>query len=110
MYSLGTLVLALAVLAVTFADDAKPPPAQILSDKSNVNANGYNFEFNTSDGVSRQEEGELISVGEHKGIGIKGSYSYTGPDGQQYQVTFTADDKGYRPELRVIAPGSQPQQ
>lgn len=65
------------------------------------------FSFKTSDGVSRQEEAELITVGDHKGISVKGSYSYIGTDGQEYQVTFTADDKGYKPQVRVVPQGSQ---
>lgn len=65
------------------------------------------FSYKTSDGVSREEEAQLITVGENKGIGVKGSYSYLGSDGQKYQVNFTADDKGYKPQIRVIPQGSQ---
>lgn len=65
------------------------------------------FSYKTSDGVSREEEAQLITVGENKGIGVKGSYSYVGPDGQEYQVTFTADDKGYNPKIHVVPHGTQ---
>lgn len=65
----------------------------------------YNIvRFKTSDGVSRKEEASLITVGDHQGIGVKGSYSYTAPDGVQYEVTYTADDKGYKPQIRVLSP------
>lgn len=29
---------------------------------------------------------------------VKGRYSYTGPDGEQYQVIYVSDDNGYRAE------------
>ncbi|XP_030023419.2 endocuticle structural glycoprotein SgAbd-5-like [Manduca sexta] len=80
------------------------PPAEILSDNSFVRADGYDFEYRTSDGVSRKEEAGLINVGDRQGIAVRGSYSYTAPDGQTYEVTFTADDKGYKPQIRVIEP------
>ncbi|XP_072941020.1 uncharacterized protein [Epargyreus clarus] len=91
--------------AALSAQEAQPP-VEILTEKTFVNTDGYKFEFKTSDGVSRKEEAQLITVGEHQGIGVKGSYSYIAPDGQEYIVNFTADDKGYRPEIRV-APASQ---
>lgn len=65
------------------------------------------YRFKTSDGVSRKEEAELITVGDHQGIGVKGSYSYIAPDGVQYLVSFTADDKGFKPQIRVASPDSQ---
>lgn len=61
------------------------------------------FRFKTSDGVSRKEEATVITVGDHQGIGVRGSYSYTAPDGQEYEVTYTADDKGYKPQIRVLS-------
>lgn len=75
---------------------------QLISDTLIVNL--YLCRFKTSDGVSRKEEGQLITVGEHQGIGVRGSYSYNAPDGQQYIVTFVADDKGFKPTIRVADP------
>lgn len=65
------------------------------------------FRFKTSDGVSRKEHGQLITVGDHQGIGIQGTYSYPAPNGLTYQVIFTADHKGYKPQIRIIPNGSQ---
>lgn len=33
-----------------------------------------------------------------KWIAVSGSYSYTGPDGNQYAISYTADENGYRPQ------------
>ncbi|KAJ8732083.1 hypothetical protein PYW08_014813 [Mythimna loreyi] len=86
--------------AVVIAEDK--PVAEILSENTDVKPDGYNFDFKTSDGVSRQEEGNLITVDDKQGIAIKGSYSYLTPEGEEYTVTFTADDKGYKPTIRVL--------
>ncbi|XP_049865993.1 endocuticle structural glycoprotein SgAbd-5-like isoform X2 [Pectinophora gossypiella] len=106
MVSLKLVIFALVVATAAAADSDKPE-VETLTEKSFVREDGYDFVYKTSDGVSRQEEGQLITVGDQQGIGIKGSYSYVAPDGQEYQVTFTADDKGFKPQIRVIAPGSQ---
>ncbi|KPI97921.1 Endocuticle structural glycoprotein SgAbd-5 [Papilio xuthus] len=90
--------------AAAAADSIDKPEVEILTEKSNISETGYDFEFKTSDGVSRKEEGQLITVGEHQGIGVRGSYSYNAPDGQQYIVTFVADDKGFKPTIRVADP------
>ncbi|CAH2237012.1 endocuticle structural glycoprotein SgAbd-5-like [Pararge aegeria] len=99
MFALKLAVLCTVVAALS-AQEAKEP-VEILTEKTFVNEKGYNFEYKTSDGVSRQEEGQLITVGDQQGIGVKGTYSYVAPNGQQYIVSFTADDKGYKPTIRI---------
>ncbi|XP_050342295.1 flexible cuticle protein 12-like isoform X2 [Nymphalis io] len=107
MIALRLFILASAV-AILAAQEASPAePAQIITERTIVRQNGYDFEFQTSDGVSRKEEAELITVGEHQGIGIKGSYSYVAPDGQQYIVSYTADDKGFKPQIRIVPSSGQ---
>ncbi|XP_063361615.1 endocuticle structural glycoprotein SgAbd-5-like [Cydia amplana] len=95
-------VVFFAILATTLAaEDASKPKIEVLTERTFVNEDGYNFEYKLSDGVSRQEEGSLITVGDHQGIGVRGQYSYVAPDGQEYTVTFTADDKGFNPVIRA---------
>nr|XP_049702703.1 endocuticle structural glycoprotein SgAbd-5 isoform X2 [Helicoverpa armigera] len=98
-----------ALFAAVIAAEDKPV-AEIVTEQTIVNPDGYNFDFKTSDGVARQEEASLITVGDKQGISVKGSYSYTAPDGEEYQVTFTADDKGYKPTIRVVPAGTNAQQ
>lgn len=53
----------------------------------------------TSDGKSHQEEGQLKDIGtDHEAIVVRGSFSYVGDDGQQYTVTYLADENGFQPE------------
>ncbi|KAI5631972.1 insect cuticle protein domain-containing protein [Phthorimaea operculella] len=104
LFVFGMLV---AVGLAADADATDKPAVQIVTEITNVRQDGYDFKFETSDGASRQEEAMLITVGDHQGIGIKGSYAYTAPDGQQFQVDYTADEKGYNPIIKILNPTNQ---
>ncbi|XP_034481377.1 larval cuticle protein 65Ag1-like [Drosophila innubila] len=55
--------------------------------------------FETSEGQSAQEEGELKDIGtEHEALSVHGSYKYIGDDGKTYEVTYIADENGFRPQ------------
>ncbi|XP_041976232.1 endocuticle structural glycoprotein ABD-5-like [Aricia agestis] len=96
-------LLALAALSCACASADQPPPAQaqpveIVKQDSEVDVNGYNFEFETSDGTSRQEQGEYKNDTDQQGLSVKGSYKYVAPDGQHISVSFVADKNGYQPK------------
>ncbi|XP_026481791.1 larval cuticle protein 1-like [Ctenocephalides felis] len=55
--------------------------------------NGYRFEFKTSDGQSRKEEGAFVRPDQI--LTVKGSYSYTDTNGKLVEVSYKADDKGF---------------
>ncbi|CAK1604160.1 unnamed protein product [Parnassius mnemosyne] len=95
------MFFALAALALACAlpqehNQAKSP-VEIVKQDSEINVNGYNFEFETSDGTYRQEQGDYKNDTEQQGLSVKGSYKYVAPDGQHIQVTFVADKNGYQP-------------
>ncbi|PZC85381.1 hypothetical protein B5X24_HaOG201877 [Helicoverpa armigera] len=100
-------LIALAALALVFAqEDAPAPPAaaapagapvEIVKQVDDVDINKYNFEFETSDGTSRQESGEYKNDTDQQGLVVRGSYKYTAPDGQKISVTYLADKNGYQP-------------
>lgn len=55
--------------------------------------------YETSDGVSRDEEAQLKNVGtEQEALSVRGSYSFVAPDGQTYTVNYIADENGFQPE------------
>ncbi|XP_045453100.1 endocuticle structural glycoprotein SgAbd-5-like [Melitaea cinxia] len=100
------VLCAFALLALTAAAPQDPNPAYILKQDSNVNPEGYNFEFETSDGISRQEQGTLKQISEdHKAIEVQGNYKYTAPDGLIYTVSFVANEHGFQPQEHVEQPG-----
>ncbi|XP_059616146.1 flexible cuticle protein 12-like [Phlebotomus argentipes] len=92
------VVVAFALGAPQAVDDSRN--AQILRyETDNIGVDGYRYAFETSDGISRQEEAELKNVGtENEAISVRGSYSWVAPDGQTYTINFVADENGYQPE------------
>lgn len=56
------------------------------------------YSFETSDGISRDEQGELVDVGtDDEAIQVRGSFTFTGQDGVVYTVTYTAGKEGFVP-------------
>ncbi|KAI8428844.1 hypothetical protein MSG28_007492, partial [Choristoneura fumiferana] len=93
-------ICALAAVAFVFAvpqDKPQAAPVQIVKQDSELDVNGYNFDFETSDGTQRQEQGEYKNDTDQQGLSVKGSYKYVAPDGQHVSVTFVADKNGYQP-------------
>ncbi|CAK9833830.1 Endocuticle structural glycoprotein SgAbd-2 [Anthophora retusa] len=73
-------------------------PGQDVPIVSFNNENGgdgnYQFSYETGNGISAQETGHQQGNSE----AVSGSYSYTGPDGVQYSVSYTADEEGFHPQ------------
>lgn len=57
------------------------------------------YSFETGNGISAEESGQLDSRpgDETPAIVAQGKYSYTGPDGVVYTVTYVADHDGFHP-------------
>ncbi|KAL0840399.1 hypothetical protein ABMA28_015656 [Loxostege sticticalis] len=87
---LGTL---LCYFHVVFSDSGK-------IHKYVYNNNGigvYSFEFETSDGTYRREEGGHSPGNED--LVVRGEYGYIDPNGKRYSIRYVADANGYRPQL-----------
>ncbi|KPJ11358.1 Larval cuticle protein 8 [Papilio machaon] len=101
-------LFAFAALALVLAqEEPTKAPVEIVKQDSEVDVNGYNFEFETSDGTSRQEQGDYKNDTEQQGLSVKGSYRYIAPDGQHIQVTYVADKNGYQPIEEKATESSQ---
>lgn len=51
--------------------------------------------FSVENGIKVEEQGEVKNKGTDNEIqSVRGSYSYTGPDGVLYTVTYIADENG----------------
>jgi hypothetical protein len=62
--------------------------------------NAYSSSYETGNGIVAQEQGYLKNAGQKdlEAQVATGSFSYTGPDGVLYTVTYTADENGFRAE------------
>ncbi|CAB3257351.1 unnamed protein product [Arctia plantaginis] len=72
--------------------------AQILRYENDINQDGYHYAYETSDGTKAEQTGRVFpgAQPEEGSLSVSGSYTYIGDDGQEYTVTYTADENGYR--------------
>ncbi|XP_063697903.1 endocuticle structural glycoprotein ABD-5-like [Culicoides brevitarsis] len=67
----------------------------------NSGKNGYRYQFDTSDGTSRVEAGELKDLGyDSERLAVMGSYTFVDDKGKEHTVEYTADEKGYRAKVK----------
>lgn len=67
-------------------------------DNNNNGDGNYKFSYETGNGISANEEGHPNAPGpEGPAVTSHGAYSYTGPDGVHYSITYTADENGFHP-------------
>lgn len=67
--------------------------AQILRQNSEVTAEGFSYDFETSNGIRADAQGVATN-----GVQSQGSFAYKGDDGQDYSITYTADENGFVPQ------------
>ncbi|XP_064548031.1 cuticle protein CP14.6 [Drosophila montana] len=74
--------------------------AVILKQNFDLNPDGsYQYNYETSNGIRADEAGYLKNPGSQLEAQVmQGSYSYTGPDGVLYTITYIADENGFRAE------------
>ncbi|KPJ11363.1 Endocuticle structural glycoprotein ABD-5 [Papilio machaon] len=104
-------LLTVAAAAPQAASRSAPnEDVQILRfDSSNDGLGSYNFAFEQSDGTKKEEQGELRNAGtDDEFMAVKGSYSWQGPDGVVYTITYTADDNGFKPTIEQGPGGGVP--
>ncbi|XP_072942769.1 pupal cuticle protein 36a-like [Epargyreus clarus] len=66
--------------------------AQILKLNSEVTAEGFSYDFETSNGIKADASGVATN-----GVQSQGSFAYKGDDGQDYSIQYTADENGFQP-------------
>nr|WMM66946.1 ABD-5 protein [Recilia dorsalis] len=92
------LVCCAAALVTAKPQGARPPAVYDLMLNNNIGVDGYNFRFQTSDGVARSETGVLNNVGtENEAMSVTGDISFTTDDGKKVTIKFVSDENGYRP-------------
>ncbi|EDW17489.1 endocuticle structural protein SgAbd-6 [Drosophila mojavensis] len=104
MHSINACAFVLCAFALASSSLAAPlddsQQATILRyDNENIGTDGYNFGYETSDGVTRQEQAELKNAGtEQEALSVRGSVSWVAPDGQTYTLNYIADENGFQPQ------------
>lgn len=85
---------------------SQQPPIAILSYENENNGDGsYKYSYETENGIKAEEQGELKNKGTDNEIqSVRGSYSYTGPDGVLYSVNYIADENGFQPQVSRLGP------
>ncbi|XP_036144994.1 pupal cuticle protein 20 [Monomorium pharaonis] len=79
----------------TYAGGGHGQEIPIISYSSeNIGDGNYQYSYETGNGISVQETGHQQGESES----VSGSFSYTGPDGMQYSITYTADEYGFHPQ------------
>lgn len=73
--------------------------AQILRSDSVVNPESFQYAYDTSNGISGQEAGQLKQIGQGAAIVSQGQFSYTSPEGQPIQLSYVADENGFQPSV-----------
>ncbi|XP_044751246.1 larval cuticle protein LCP-30-like [Coccinella septempunctata] len=72
---------------------------RIIKQTGDVSEDGYNWEYETENGISAAESGKLANKGtQNEAMQASGFFTYTGPDNVIYTVTYRADENGFRPE------------
>ncbi|XP_017102546.2 larval cuticle protein 65Ag1-like [Drosophila bipectinata] len=90
---------AIVLFALFAVAIAAPTETQVLRSESDVGPESYKYALETSDGTSKQEQGQLKNVGtEQEAIAVKGSFTFVGDDGQTYTVNYIADENGFQPQ------------
>ncbi|EAA14421.4 endocuticle structural glycoprotein ABD-4-like [Anopheles arabiensis] len=95
------LLLACATLALS-APQRSDAEAEILQQDNNIEPDGqYQYSYETANGIRGQETGTLKranSPDTSDVIVAAGSITYTAPDGQVVELSYTADDEnGFQP-------------
>ncbi|XP_034249740.1 endocuticle structural glycoprotein SgAbd-2-like [Thrips palmi] len=101
---LSVCLAVLAVLAALSCASAQQRYPQILRLSSDVSPDGqFQYAYQTEDGISSEARGTPVRSSSRDADGadgpataVTGQYSYTGPDGQVYTVSYVADENGYR--------------
>ncbi|XP_019876736.1 flexible cuticle protein 12-like isoform X2 [Aethina tumida] len=93
------VLFALAAVAVAAPTGDDKDATILRSELDNIGTDGFNWAYETSNGISAQEQGQLNNVGtENESIAVRGSFRYIGPDGVTYEVTYIADENGFQPQ------------
>ncbi|XP_038210259.1 uncharacterized protein LOC119831084 [Zerene cesonia] len=75
-------------------------PAVKILDSSNFvysHTGNFHYSYDSADGTKVSSRGELRNVNEGTGEAVEGNVFYTDKEGNDFSLSYTADENGYRP-------------
>ncbi|XP_064084283.1 cuticle protein AM1199-like [Macrobrachium nipponense] len=94
------LIIVACLVAMALAAPRPQDDVSILRDERVDQGDGnFNYNFELSDGTAIGAEGTPNDAGS---VNIEGSYRFTLPDGAVVEITYVADEAGFRPVGDVI--------
>nr|XP_026486139.1 endocuticle structural protein SgAbd-6-like [Vanessa tameamea] len=96
-------VVGTSVASPVVENQSRPQVLSYEMDTGNM-PNSYNFHYNTSDGSSRTEEGNMIDTGMGApALDVLGAVRWFDEKGNQYEMTYKAGKRGYRTIIKKIS-------
>lgn len=91
-----TQIVLLACVALALGDVSHLDT--VVRFDSVVNPDSFQYAYETSKGIKAEESGVLKNAGsEQEAIEVKGSFSYTSPEGENIALSYIADENGFQP-------------
>ena len=101
-------IVALFAMVAVAASAESESNAETLRSAQEVNEDSYNFSYETSNGITHEESGELKKFSpEEEAIVVQGKSGWTSPDGEKVFFEFVADQNGYQPQGSHIPVGPE---
>ncbi|XP_064084284.1 cuticle protein AMP1A-like [Macrobrachium nipponense] len=100
------LIIVACLVAMALAAPRPEDDVSILRDDAVDQGDGnFNYNFELSDGTAIGAEGTPNDAGS---VNIEGSYRFTLPDGAVVEITYVADEAGFRPQGTSSPPPTTP--
>ncbi|XP_073811058.1 cuticular protein 49Af [Musca autumnalis] len=91
--------LVLCVVGLMLVGIVSAKDVEVISNEAIVEHDGkYHYHYELADGSKATQDGILKQVDDtHEGEAIQGRFAFISDDGEEYSVSYTADENGYRP-------------
>ncbi|KAL4706520.1 hypothetical protein ACJJTC_015718 [Scirpophaga incertulas] len=79
--------------------------ASVLRSETDVSPEGFNYAYETSNGIAAASTGTLKKVDNVDTLTVQGQYQYISPEGVPVQLSYVADEYGYQPKGDILPVG-----
>ncbi|XP_042859343.1 cuticle protein AMP1B-like [Penaeus japonicus] len=101
------LFACLAAAAVAFPQNPEGDAEVVYDERTDQGDGNFRYAFETTNGIRAEKTGVPGAAGQSN---MQGSFTFPLPEGGVVEVTYVADEDGYRPESDAIpTPGPVPE-